>query len=99
MLHRRQGHLAESELLGRETTERDEFEAQAEAPLPVTPDEMVLLERHHQSVRRRPGQARGRLQFGEIERPRPERLQDHRRLVDHADAAYTGHIQERYPRI
>ena len=58
---------------------------------------MVLFERHDEAMRRRPGQSGRLLQLGQIERSLAQCLQQQRRLVDHADAAYTVHIQECYP--
>jgi hypothetical protein len=57
----------------------------------------MLFERDDQPVCGGARERGGRLQLGEVERPGAQRLEDDRRLVDHADAAYTDHIQERYP--
>jgi hypothetical protein len=59
---------------------------------------VVLFERHHQAVCGGAGQTARLLQIGQVERMLPKCLQDGHALVDHADAAYTVHIQECYPK-
>ena len=78
--------------------EADQFEAEAEAALRITPNEAMHLQRNRQPVSGRSRQPGLVLQRRKVERRASDGPKDENSFVNDADTAYTVHMRESYLR-